>query len=187
MVWPDHFLSSSQFDAKKINSSSAKVSWQVSNSSNAAQFEVLRSSDARNFVPVGSVTATDRVYTYGFDDNSLPFGTSYYRLRMTDQQGIVTLSAVVAVLNGNKDVILTSMVPTAVTSGAYLNISSSVKGTMLLQITDMYGRIVTQQQAAIATGNQQVPLTLQQLPAGAYQVTAIMNNNRIGTIRFVKQ
>jgi len=32
-----------------------------------------------------------------------------------------------------------------------------------------------------------VPLTLQQLPAGAYQVTAIMNNNRIGTIRFVKQ
>jgi hypothetical protein len=79
------------------------------------------------------------------------------------------------------------MVPTAVTSGAYLNISSSVKGTMLLQITDMYGRIVSQQQAAIATGNQQVPLTLQQLPAGAYQVTAIMNNNRIGTIRFVKQ
>lgn len=176
-----------QFDAKKISGNSAKVSWQVSSSSNAAQFEVLRSADARNFVPVGSVSATDRVYSYGFDDNTLPLGTSYYRLRMTDQQGIVTLSAVVAVLNGNKDVVLTSMVPTAVTSGAYLNISSGIKGTMLLQVTDMYGRIVTQQQAAITTGNQQVPLSLQQLPAGAYQVTAIMNNNRIGTIRFVKQ
>jgi hypothetical protein len=182
---PIHLL---DFDAKKISVSAAQVTWQISNNSNPEQFEVLRSSDGRNFNGIGVVKAVDLKYAYAFADNSMPSGTSYYRLKMTDKQGIVTYSQIVAIINGGgKGVILTSLMPTVVRSSATLSVSSSEKGSMQLVVTDMYGRIVKQQVAAISTGNQQVLLNLGDLPAGAYQVTGIMNSNKVGTIRFVRQ
>ncbi|MBC7850052.1 MAG: T9SS type A sorting domain-containing protein [Chitinophagaceae bacterium] len=175
------------FDAKKINGTSAQVSWLVSNDSNSELFEVTKSTDGRNFTNIGRVTATALRYNYGFIDNSLGSGTTYYRLKMLDQDGRVTYSPIVAVLNGSRGVLLTSLQPTVVTSGTMLTVSSSEKGTMQLMITDMYGRIVKQQLASIGTGNQQIQLNVQNLSSGAYQVTAVMNNERVGTIRFVKQ
>ena len=175
------------FDARKNSGSSAQVSWTISSNSNANKFEVLRSTDGRVFTSIGTVNAIDRQYAYGFGDNSLPSGTSYYRLKMTDKDGIVTYSAIVAVMNGSKGVLITSMIPTVVRSGAIVNISSSEKGTMQLFVTDMYGRIVKKQLASIANGNQQVALELGNLPAGAYQVSGFMNGQQVGTIRFVRQ
>jgi hypothetical protein len=181
---PIHLLT---FDARKQSSSSAQVSWTISTNSNPEQFEILRSADGRNFSAIGTVIATDLKYAYTFADNNLPTGTSYYRLKMVDKQGVVSYSPIVAVMNGAKGVVLTSLIPTIVTNSATLTISSSEKGTMQIMVTDMFGRIVKQQLTAIGTGNQQVSLNLQQLPAGAYQVTAVMNNQRVGTIRFVRQ
>lgn len=175
------------FDAKKISASSAVVSWSISNNSNAEKFEILKSSDGRNFTSTGNVAAIDRLFIYSFTDNNLFKGTSYYRLKMTDKEGKISYSQIVAVLNGTKGILLTSMIPTIVTNSAILNISSSEKGTMQLLITDMHGRIIKQQQAAIGTGNQQVTLNLQSLASGAYQVTAFMNNIQVGTIRFIRQ
>jgi hypothetical protein len=175
------------FDARKSGSSTAQVSWTISSSSNASKFEVLRSTDGRVFSTIGTVNAIDRQYVYGFGDNSLPSGTSFYRLKMTDKDGIVTYSAIVAVMNGSKGILITSMIPTVVSNGAIVNISSSEKGTMQLFVTDMYGRIIKKQLAAIANGNQQVALELSMLPAGAYQVTGYMNGQQVGSIRFVRQ
>lgn len=175
------------FDARKVSASTAQVSWTIASSSNAQSFEVLRSSDGRNFSNVGSIHASDRQFAYSFNDMTLPTGTSYYKLKLTDKDGIISYSQVIAVLNGSKGVLLTSLIPTVVSSSATLSISSSERGTMQLMVTDMYGRVVKQQLAAIGTGNQQVVLNLAALPAGAYQVTAVMNDTRVGTIRFVRQ
>ncbi len=175
------------FDAKKVSGNSAQVNWLISIGSNPDQFEVLKSSDGRNFSSIGTLTAVDRQYNYTYSDHNLSTGTSYYRLKMTDKNGKVSYSQIVAVLNGAKGILFTSLIPTIVTSTATLNISSSDKGTMQLMITDMYGRIIKQQYVAIGTGNQQVILNLQNLPNGAYQVSGFMNNNKVGTIRFVRQ
>jgi hypothetical protein len=175
------------FDAKKVSANGAQVSWLISSGSNPEQFEVLKSSDGRNFSSIGTVAGVDRQYNYSFADHNLSTGTSYYRLKMTDKNGKISYSQIVAVLNGAKGIMFTSLIPTVVTSTATLNISSSDKGTMQLMITDMYGRIVKQQNVAIGTGNQQVILNLQSLPNGAYQVSGFMNNSKVGTIRFVRQ
>lgn len=175
------------FDARKSGANSAQVSWSISSNSNAANFEVLKSEDGRNFSNAGSVVAIDRQFAYNFNDPSLANGTTYYRLKMTDKDGIVTYSPIVAVLNGAKGVLMTSLIPTIVSSTATLTVSSSEKGSLQLIITDMYGRVVKQQIAAITNGNQQIILNVQNLPNGAYQVTGLMNNNKVGTIRFVRQ
>lgn len=175
------------FDARKLSSNAAQVNWTISSNSNADKFEVLKSTDGNNFNTAGNIIAIDRQFTYGFTDQDLAVGTTYYRLKMTDKDGKVSYSQIVAVLNGAKGILMTSLIPTVVSSTATLNISSSEKGTMQLVITDMHGRIVKQQIAAINTGNQQVILNMQNLAGGAYQVTGYMNNNLVRTIRFVKQ
>jgi hypothetical protein len=175
------------FDARKVSSSSAQVNWLISSGSNPEQFEVLKSADGRNFSSIGTIAGVDRQYNYSFADHNLTTGTSYYRLKMTDKNGKVSYSQIVAVMNGAKGIMFTSLMPTVVTSTATLNISSSDRGTMQLMVTDMNGRIVKQQYVAIGTGNQQVILNLQNLPNGAYQVSGFMNNTKVGTIRFVRQ
>lgn len=175
------------FDAKKTSTTAALISWSIDQSSNPDYFEVQKSTDSRSFHTTGTVDAVALKVNYNYTDNQLATGTTYYRLKMKDTEGKITYSQVVAVLNGAKGVVLTSLMPTVVTSSATLTVSSTEKGTMQLVITDMYGRMVKQQIQAIGTGNQQIPLQLQQLPSGAYQVTAYMNKERIGTIRFVRQ
>lgn len=176
-----------QFDAQKSGGNGAQVLWAISTGSNAQLFEVLKSTDGRNFNSIGQVTAVRGKLSYTYNDAALSTGTNYYRLRMIDEQGVVSYSQIVTILNGAKGVFLTSMLPTVVRQNATLQINSSDKGTMQLIVTDMYGRAVKQLQTAVNGGNQQVQLYFNDLPSGAYQITGYMNGNRAGTIRFVRQ
>ena len=181
---PIHLLT---FDARKLAGDNAEVSWKISANSNPEKFEVLRSLDGRNFTSVGTVVAGIGQTEYSFVDNNLPKSTTYYRLGMLDKDGRTTYSRIVAVFNATKGTLLTSMIPTVVTSTAKLSISSSVKGTMQLFITDMQGRLLQKQSIAVAVGSQDNWLYLQTLPNGVYQVSGYMNGEKVGTIRFVKQ
>ena len=175
------------FDAKKGNGNSAKLDWEVAKGSTPARFEILRSTDGRNFGLIGSVSGNAQQQGYAFNDLQLPLQVTYYRLRIFDTDGTSTLSRIVAVNNGGKGLLITSMMPTVVKSGARLNILSSESGTMQLVITDSYGRIVRKQMAGITNGNQEVRLDLQSLATGAYQVTGYMNGEKTESIRFIKQ
>ena len=181
---PIHLLT---FDARKLAGDNAEVSWKISTNSNPEKFEVLRSLDGRNFTSVGTLVAGVGQTDYSFVDNNLPKSTTYYRLGMLDKDGRTTYSRIVAVFNATKGTLLTSMIPTVVTSSAKLSISSSVKGTMQLFITDMQGRLLQKQSIAVTVGSQDNWLYLQTLPGGVYQVSGYMNGEKVGTIRFVKQ
>ncbi len=176
-----------KFDAKKGNGNTAKLDWEVMKGSTPARFEILRSIDGRNFGPIGSVGGSTQQQVYDFNDLQLPLQVTYYRLRIFDTDGTSTLSRIVAVANGGKGLLITSMMPTVVKSSARLNISSSENGTMQLVISDSYGRIVRKQVAGIINGNQEVRLDLQSLATGAYQVTGYMNGERTESLRFIKQ
>ncbi len=181
---PIHLLT---FDARKLAGDNAEVNWRISTNSNPEKFEVLRSSDGRNFTSIGTVVAGNGQTDYSFVDNSLPKTTTYYRLGMLDKDGKTTYSRIVAVFNSAKGTLLTSLIPTMVTSTAKLSISSSEKGSMQILVTDMQGRIVQKQSIAVSVGTQDNWLYLQSLAPGAYQITGYMSGERVGTIRFVKQ
>lgn len=176
------------FNAKKVSNTAAKLDWNITASSNPDRFEVLRSEDGSNFTAVGTVKAATQQLTFTFQDNQLPKKTTYYQLRMIDQQGVVMMSKIVTVFNNGEGWLINSMMPTLVTSQAKLNISASSRANIRLAVTDMYGRIVHQQQSALSAGSQDVWLNLSALPAGAYQVTGILDNGaKTSSIRFVKQ
>ena len=70
------------------------------NEAGSSHFEVERSANGSEFLQLGRVTAagnsqTDR--TNSFQDTDALLGTSFYRLRMVDQDGTFTYSPVVLV------------------------------------------------------------------------------------------
>lgn len=176
-----------RFEGRKLNASSSELNWVISAGSNAASFELLRSSDASRYSSVGVVSATDRLYTYNYTDNTLPTGISYYRLRITDKDGIVTLSPVVVIQNGVNKTLLTSLVPTIVSGSATLNINAAEPGRLALTVTDLYGRVIQQHNVQVREGNQQLQFNFSNLPAGTYQITGWMNQQKTGSIRFIRQ
>ncbi|WP_315818184.1 hypothetical protein [Paraflavitalea speifideaquila] len=105
----------------------AKLNWTITDNSTPQKFEVLRSTNGSNFTQIGTVTGVEGKLSYDFTDPALPNGTVYYRLRMIDIDGSGELTKIVAIMNGSKGVIITSMMPTLVTNRARLNISSSEK------------------------------------------------------------
>jgi hypothetical protein len=175
------------FDAKKLSGNAARVIWSITTNSTPEQFEVLRSADGKDFSSIGVVNGVDQQLAYEFTDNSLPVGISYYRLRMIDKDGTGKLSKIIAVSNGVKGILLTTMMPTVVIDRARINVSASEKGTIQFVVTDMQGRIVKQQRSGIQSGNQEIWLNLSSLSAGAYQVTGYVDGQRSSTIRFIKQ
>ena len=175
------------FTARK-EGATAKLNWTITENSTPARFEILRSANGSDFTVIGTVTGIERKLAYDFTDNTLPAGTAYYRLRMVDIDGRAELTKIVAVMNGSKGVIITSMMPTIVTNRAKLNISSSEKVVIQLQVTDLFGRAVKQQVHTLTTGNQEIWLNLGTLPAGTYQVTGYLSTGeRTSTIRFIRQ
>lgn len=166
----------------------AKLNWTITENSTPQRFEILRSTTGGNFTQIGSIAGAERKLTYDFTDNALPTGTVYYRLRMIDIDGSAELTKVIAVMNGSKGVLITSMMPTLVTDRARLNISSSEKVSMQLVVTDIYGRSVKQQVNGLTTGNQEIWMNLGNLPSGTYQVTGYLSTGeKTSTIRFIKR
>ena len=175
------------FTAKKDDDYHADLNWKITENSTPASFEALKSTDGVNFVAIGSVAGQEGKLDYTLTDNHLSTGNNYYRLRMVDKDGSITLSNIIAVINGVKGVIISSLMPSVVTDRTRLSVSSSLNANMQLIVTDIHGRILQQQVAAISAGSQEIWINAAALPAGLYQVSGFINGEKTKTLRFIKK
>jgi hypothetical protein len=175
------------FNARRLSATSAEIVWEIGAGSTPRDFEVLRSSNGRDFSSVSNVAGSETVLSYRYVDNTLPPGTSYYRLKMTDIDGTVTYSSIVAVINGSTEFVINSLMPTLVTSRAKLSVSAGENSSLQTIVTDLSGRIVHTQLHKVVPGSQDLWLNLQNIPAGAYQLSAFVKGTRVSTTRFVKK
>lgn len=178
---PIHLLS---FDAKKLNNG-ARLDWKTEDP--AVKFEVYRSLNGKDYTQIGTVNALPMVKDYQFFDPVLHPGTNYYRLKSFERDGSISYSKVVAVINKQSGVEITSMAPNLVRDKSKLNISAARGGHMDLVITDLSGRIWRRLGITVSPGNSETTLNLSDLSAGAYQVTGYMNGERTQAVRFIKQ
>ncbi|MEX0635826.1 MAG: T9SS type A sorting domain-containing protein, partial [Ferruginibacter sp.] len=111
----------------------------------------------------------------------------YYRLKSTDIDGKINYSTTVAIMNKTKGFEIVSMIPNPVETKAILSISSAVKATMEIVVTDLAGKQLSKQRVVLIAGSNQVPLNLSNLAAGTYQVTGVTDEGERKSIRFVKQ
>ncbi|GGM88442.1 hypothetical protein GCM10010967_21360 [Dyadobacter beijingensis] len=88
------------FSARMGGNGRVMLNWATASETNASHFEVQRSTDSRDFVTVKSVTATGNSRTssfYSYEDEFLPKGIYYYRIKEVDEDGQSDLTRIVNV------------------------------------------------------------------------------------------
>ena len=149
-----------------------------------------RSADGRNFSSIYSITASAirMQQPFNYATNNLLKGTNYYRLKLTDDNGVVTYSGIVALLNGNKGFELVNITPNPVTEGRFkLNITAAEQLKMEVVVTDMAGRIVSRQTNNLISGFNAIEVNVNALANGMYQVMGIIEGERTRVVKFVKE
>jgi hypothetical protein len=176
------------FSAKKKGNVNA-LDWKASCSSTSVKFEIERSTNARNFASIGAILATQARCAQPFDfaDNSPAKGTNYYRLKMTEIDGKVSYSTIVAVINKESGFEIVGFTPTLVQRNATLNISSAKNTNLSLVITSMDGKIAHKQTIFVSAGSGMLSLNLSNLSSGAYTLSGYTDEGLIGITRFIKQ
>lgn len=162
-----------RFDAIKISSSASRLSWELAACcSSAARFEIERSTDARNYSLLSSLPGNETNRFYAYTDTRLARGITYYRLKMTDADGKISYSNVVAIINDKAGLLITSLSPNPVQSQATLTITNAATGPVQFAIYDLRGRVVQQWLANTDEGSTTFILQLGGLRAGLYHLLA---------------
>jgi hypothetical protein len=176
------------FDAIKLTNTKASIHWELAAfCSAAAQFEIEKSNGNSGFAKIAAVNGNEISHLYNYTDNDLKTGISYYRLKMTDENGKVAYSRTVAVMNGVNGLLLTSLIPNMVTNSTMLTVSSSRAQKLDLIVTDMQGRLMQKQNHTVAAGNTTIQVSTDHLAAGAYQLFGVSAEGKTNSIRFIKQ
>jgi hypothetical protein len=174
------------FDAFKANGKS-EIKWELTECcSKDALFEVQRSTDKRNFTTIKSVSGSETNRFYSADDKSSQTGIVYYRLKITDYDGSISYSKVVAVIHSLTGLYLTALSPNPAQSSAMLSIVSAKQEKMELIIVDLPGRTRVRKRLNISKGNTNHELNLVNFAAGNYIIFGISANGKTNSIQFSK-
>ena len=175
------------FNGAKTNAGNF-LNWKVNCTSVSVGFEIERSANGRNFTSIGALNATQaRCLTpFDFADSKPLAGVNYYRIKITDVDGKVSYTNVVAINNKKSGIELVGLQPTLVYSEAVLYIAAAKAGKLQIAVTDNVGRQIQTRTITVAEGDNKVKLNFGNLAAGVYNLSSI-NESTKSTIRFVKQ
>ena len=176
------------FNGHKTSSGNA-LAWKVNCTSTSVKFSIERSSNGREFSSIGGLEATRARcgQPFDFSDNKPGAGINYYRIKMTDPDGTISYTNVVAINGKNRGVEIVSLQPTLVNSEAVLYVAAASAGKLELVISDMTGKRIQTQTISVVEGENKLPLHLGALAAGVYHLSGFTADGKTSVIRFVKQ
>jgi Secretion system C-terminal sorting domain len=170
--------------------SSHLLNWKVTcNSSPGTTMVLQRSADSRIFNDLNSITADAArcQQPFNYIDTYPLKGINYYRLKMTDADGKVTYSEMVALLNAVKGFDIISIAPNPVVNDNFkLNIASAKAGKIDMAILDVQGRLVNRQSISVIAGFNSLPVNVSNFASGTYTMRVGITDEQFKIIRFVK-
>ena len=164
----------------------ALLNWTVSTGSTAKNFGVLKSTDGINFNLIKEVGADRNTTGYQTLDLRLAAGTTYYKLKITDQDGAVSYSEIAAVNKGVVAFQLSALNPNPITSASSLSVSAVNNSKAILKVASVNGVIVLKQNVTLQKGINNFILNFSNLTAGVYYIYATDEMNKSNVIQFVK-
>jgi Lamin Tail Domain len=174
------------FSVKKSGSSTT-LDWSISCTSASVRFELQRSSDSRDFNNIYVQTATQQRCgaPFSFSDNQTLKGVNYYRLKITNTEGEISYSKILAIRFSGAEII--KLVPTITSGDITVFYEADLAGSSSWIITDLTGRIITKTNFILIKGQNSITLTTEGLSRGSYSVRGITINSKTETLRFIKQ
>ncbi|MEP6674534.1 MAG: T9SS type A sorting domain-containing protein [Ferruginibacter sp.] len=154
------------------------INWSTAQEINSKYFVIERSNDGNNFSSIVQVNATGNSATatsYSYVDNHPVIGTNYYRLRMVDKDNSSKYSWIRTVRNeGIADV---AVYPNPVKDVLNVSISADKAGKGSMMITDINGKLIYSNSISVAQGNNNLPVNLNKVAAGAYIIKVQLNDD----------
>lgn len=149
------------FEAKK-SLNIIELSWKTTNEVNVNRFEIERAVNDAGFLKIGEVASSSKPedHFYSFEDKSPLVGNNYYRLKMIDNDGVFTYSAIRALTIDN----VLSIYPNPVVQ--QLNIVLSNTANLLTaKVYDTTGKVML---SANVANTSKLIINTQSLPKGTY-------------------
>ena len=162
------------FKATK-NSNSILLQWTTNKEANFNKYVVERSTNGKSFYAIGDVKGKN-LESYSLTDQNLPDAkTVFYRLKLVDVDGNYNYSKIVSVKLQNTSSGIT-VFPNPAINAVTIKLQQPLTLNSSLKITDVEGREVMRI-AIVNAGQQEIPVKVNQLPAGRYVLTISNNKN----------
>ena len=164
--------------SEKVN-----LQWSSSDDEYVATYQIERSSNNSNFTAIGSVSSVHQNdKTYHFTDDRPLKGTSWYRLKITDEYNRINYSRIIVIKNTSDAV---WVYPTILGKGEPVNLQfkNSVTGSLEIQLVNMSGARVFKK--SMVTNGSMLPVELPSLPPGVYILSAMQNGEKLITQKII--
>ncbi len=176
-----------RFTASDVNNN-VQLQWQTANEVNTYSYTVERSTDGVHFTTIGSVAAAgSNAHAYQYNDGTATVlqnvKTVYYRLTITDKNGLSTTSSIVSfTVKTNAMALL--LLPNPVKNLLRVRVSN-YSGKATFSIVDMTGKKWYQQSVPMVSGAN-VSFNTSALPAGMYVLHFTDDNTTTSEKKFIK-
>ncbi len=158
------------FDASAANGK-VFLKWTTATERDNASFIIERSADGASFEAIGSLKGngnSNMEITYGFTDNAPLNNISYYRLLQSDNSGPKEYSVIRKVFNRSANAKRLVVSPNPVTTELSAFIQVDKKQQVLITLTDMNGRRITQVHKLFEQGTTEFTLPVATMNKGIY-------------------
>lgn len=163
------------------NNTANQLQWKVNCSSTSVTFVMERSIDGIHFNAIGNISSTELrcQLPFTFTDDNPAAGKNYYRLKITDAEGISFYSRILVTGNNKAAIEIT-----AVTNGTvYLNSNKQQMVSVKLVAAD--GRIMMQQKQTVNAGSSNIDLPLKNITSGIYTMILYTAEGEVITRRLM--
>lgn len=167
----------------KWNGRYSELQWRTAQEINANRFVIERSADGEHYETVGTSLAEGSETTghaYLFEDQEVPTGTSYYRLRQEDVDGKFAYSEIKAVFKETKESLFISPNPN---NGTFTILLTGQTSAVHIQVHNTLGTLLyqTNHQAAQTIS---LPISLNGQHSGMY-IVSVTNDHSTQSSKIV--
>ncbi len=177
-------LSLNDFTAK-LNNGNTILNWSTATEDNTNYFAVEKSTDNSTFTAIDSVKAAGNSTTlkaYKSTDTHVATGKNYYRLRMTDLDGVTTYSKTILVVTAAKSTLAVQVYPNPATTSIRVDLPSTDGDR--LSIYNIGGSLVSQ--ISLNKSTIQATVNVSQYVKGTYYLVWQCATERISQPFIVK-
>jgi hypothetical protein len=165
------------------------LNWKAECTGAELSYVIERSSDGRNFAAINTIAANqvNCSQPFSYNDNTVLYGTVFYRIKVINTDGISINSGIVKVGAQAVDMRIGGILPNPVSNTAQLNIIIAKKDKVELAIISPEGKVVYKNMLQLQAGTSIVPLEIANLSKGTYILRGVFGDGQISHIKFVKQ
>ncbi|MBL0046536.1 MAG: T9SS type A sorting domain-containing protein [Bacteroidetes bacterium] len=167
------------------------LDWATSSEENNSYFTLERSKEGDNFESIARKDGAGNSNTtlnYQVEDNNPLTGVNYYRLRMTDTQGMNTYSDIISVYSSTGKMIdFQGIHPNPANGSIFADFYVNVNTTLTVEVRDISGKFVKSFNSSVDAGKNSLEADIKDIDNGLYFITIRdIKSGEAYTTRFVK-